>query len=247
MGLTIHYQLRGPAEATAVEARALVTRLRARAVAFQRAGRVAAVGAVGSDGEDLAWLGEWLLVREDAHTTRGVEVPAATGFVFPVTLGEDSEPLRLGLCRYPAQVIDRSTGRSRAVRQRGWRLGGCCKTQYASLHGWEHFLRCHTAAVDLLAALRGPGLRVTIHDEGDYWPTRDATRLRCKVDQLNGIVAAVAGTMKDAADADGGAPVQSPIFAHPQFERIEAEGAAANPEHLAAAARALRALRRDQR
>jgi len=246
MGLTIHYQLRGPAAATAAEVRALVTRLRARAVAFQRAGRVAAVGAVRSDGADLAWLNEWLLVREDAHTTRGVEVPVATGFVFSVTLGEGSEPLRLGLCRYPTRVIDRSTGRGRAVRRRGWRLSGFCKTQYASLHGWEHFLRCHTAAVDLLAGLRECGLRVKISDEGEYWPTRDAARLRRQVDQLNGIVAALAGTMKDAADADGGAPVRSPIFAHPQFERIEAEGVAANPASIAAAARALRALRRDQ-
>jgi len=37
--------------------------------------------------------------------------------------------------------------------------------------------------------------------------------------------------------------VQSPIFAHPQFERIEAEGAAANAAHLGAAKDLLRTMK----
>jgi hypothetical protein len=42
----------------------------------------------------------------------------------------------------------------------GWRLSGCSKTQYASLHGWEHFQRCHCAVVNLLADAGIPVLRV---------------------------------------------------------------------------------------
>jgi hypothetical protein len=53
--------------------------------------------------------------------------------------------------------------------------------------------------------------------------------------------------MKDASDTDGGAPVQSPIFAHPQFERIEAEGAAVNAARLRKAARVVRSTLRSKK
>ena len=42
--------------------------------------------------------------------------------------------------------------------------------------------------------------------------------------------------MKDAFGDDGG--VESPIFAHPQFERLEAAGVTAHPEVPEAIARA---------
>lgn len=226
MGLTLNYKILAPVTTTADRNRDLVAAMHAVACALQRAGRVKAVGRIGSSPKHLAWLSEWqsVPVPGEPHTSRGIEVPAVAGYVFCVTLGEDSEPLRLGLCRYPTQVTDPQTGRKRAVRRRGWRLAGFCKTQYASLHGWEHFRRCHTAAVDLLASLPKLGVKVEINDEGGYWPGRDEAGLRRMLDRMNGIVAAFAGAMKDAADESGGAPVQSPILAHPQFERLEAEG-----------------------
>ena len=243
MGLTIHYKLKGPVRATEAKIGELVGAMRTRALAMKRAGRVASVGAIRSGEKDFLWLSEWLMIREDEHTSRGVEVPVVKGHVFTVTLGEGSEPLRLGLCQYPVRVRDRGTGRMRVVRRTGWRLSAFCKTQYASLQGWENFLRCHTAAVDLLAGLSELGLKVEITDEGDYWPGRDEAGLRRKIDQYNGIVAAFAGALKDASDDDGGAPVQSPIFAHPQFERIEAAGHAANAPQLEAAKDVLRKLK----
>lgn len=228
MGLTVNYKLRAPRDFTEAEIPGLVTAMHRLARRFQQAGRVEAVSGIGAAPEDLLWLSEYLMVRMpgDPDTCRGVEVPVAAGRVFTVTLGADCEPLRLGLCHYPERVTDPHTGRWRSVRRRGWRLSGCCKTQYASLHGWEHFRRCHTAAVGLLAGLRVLGLRVEVNDEGGYWPGRDEVELCRKVEQMNGIVAAFAGALKDATDGDGGAPVQSPIFAHPQFERIEAAGVA---------------------
>ena len=70
-----------------------------------------------------------------------------------------------------------------------------------------------------------PDLRVKISDEGEYWPRRSLARLRENLEQMNGVVAAAAGALKDAyGTGDGG--VQSPIFAHQNFERLEATGAA---------------------
>jgi hypothetical protein len=59
--------------------------------------------------------------------------------------------------------------------------------------------------------LRNFSVRDEAFREGGYWPRRSERTLRTEVDQL-----------KDASeDGDG---VQVAIFAHPQFERLEAEG-----------------------
>jgi len=240
MGLTLNYKLRGPVEMTGERARASVAKMRAVALDLKRAGRIEGVGAISSAPGQFAGWSEWLMVPvpDEPHTTRGIEVPALAGFVFPVTLGKDCEPLRLGLCCYPKQVKDPSTGRTRAVRHKGWRLAGFCKTQFASLHGWEHFRRSHVTAVELLAGLSDLGIKVEINDEGGYWPGRDEAELRRCVDQMNGLVAAFAGAMKDAGDEQDGGPVHSPIFAHPEFERIEAEGMAREGKHVEQAVKA---------
>jgi hypothetical protein len=51
------------------------------------------------------------------------------------------------------------------------------------------------------------------------------TNLRRNVEQMNGLVAAFAGALKDGNDGEG-AGIESPIFAHKNFERLEAEGEA---------------------
>ena len=38
-------------------------------------------------------------------------------------------------------------------------------------------------------------------------------------------MASAAGALKDLSEAQGGPAVESPIFAHPQFEHLEAQGA----------------------
>jgi len=42
----------------------------------------------------------------------------------------------------------------------------------------------------------------------------------------NAAVAAAAGGLKDGGETADGVPVQAPILAHSQFERLEAEGQA---------------------
>lgn len=234
MGLTLHYTLAAPAALAADDVPALVRAMRAVAVRFRTAGRVAAVTAISQASEDLDWCTAWLPVRA-AGGVRGLPVPPRAGFLFLVDPGRGAEPLRLGLCAYPESVDDPVTGRPRRVRLPGWRLHAFCKTHYAALHGWEHFRRTHTAAVDLLLALRPLGLRVKLVDEGGYWPGCYVTALRAHLDRLSGIIAGLAGALKDAADDAGAGPVRAPIFAHPEFERLEAGGVSVHAAELARA------------
>lgn len=226
MGLTIHFQFTAPPATDATGAGQLLRQLRRQAQGFKARGRADAIHPLSEARETLRWAEEWLCFPVPHHPNRveQVCVPPLEGVMFPVQVGAGCEPLWLGLCRYPLTV--RIAGRLRKTKLCGWRLRGFCKTQYASLHGWEHFRRCHTAVVDLLAGARRLGLTVEINDEGDYWPSRDWERLRRNVEQMNGAVAATTGVLKDWSEEQGGAPVQSPILAHPQFEHLEAEGVA---------------------
>lgn len=126
----------------------------------------------------------------------------------------------LGLCRYPDEFADPGNDGS---EPNGWRLSTSCKTHYASLQGWEHFRRCHTGVIDLAALGPSQGIDVRIEDEGGYWPQRNETTLRAMLDRLNMLTAGLAGALKDAADDAPNRAVQSPIFSHPQFERLEAD------------------------
>lgn len=227
MGLTVHFTLLAPPDTDAARARELVAAMRRRAQGFKSRRRVDDVRPIGEDRKSLRWADQYKTVPHPwrAGCEAGIEIPAEAGFIFPVTVGADCEPLRLGLCRYPKTVL--LSDRRYRTDLRGWRLEGFSKTQYASLHGWEHFRRCHTAVVDLVAGLRGLGLTVEIEDEGEFWPGRRLDLLRRNLDEMNGVVAAAAGALKDLDESrNAKSAIESPIFAHPQFERLEAEGAA---------------------
>lgn len=235
MGLTLHYDARLP-RATPAAARTLVLALHRRAQALARAGQFERVLGVSSDAEDLdRFAAQWLLQADpaDPHTTTGLAVVPLAGWIFPVAPGDGCELLWLGLCRYPA-TVRHGAGEIATRLDRGWRMRAACKTQYAGRHGWEHFRRCHTTAIALLRDFAALGATVRITDEGGWWPRRSDATLRRTLADYDGLVAALGGALKDAAD-DGGPAVESPIFAHPQFERLEAEGAARHGEKIAAA------------
>jgi hypothetical protein len=227
MGLTIHFRLSAPASLDSAGTRELVDAARAIACRMQRRGAVEKVAPLRWDAGARRMAVEWLTVPVPGqrNTFTGLEVEPTEGNLFCVEIGQDCEPLRLGLCRYPATV--RNQGQLRRTRLgRDWQLKGFSKTQYASLHGWEHFLRCHRAVVDLLLGCQRVGMGVTISDEGGYWPGRRTAALRQILEEMNGVVAAAAGALKDLDDGSIGPRVKSPIFAHARFERLEAEGVA---------------------
>lgn len=225
MGLTVHYRLKlqsADVDMEDTQARRLVEAARNLAKKFKRQGRVNAVGPLLHDLAARNLAEDYFRYQHPNYGEQSAEVRPREAWMFVVDVGDGCEPLRLGLGRYPRTVWHLG-GDRRTKMDTGWRYSGFSKTQYASLHGWEHFLRCHSAVIDLLAALRPLGFRVRIRDEGEYWPRRSVTALRREVGHMNAIVAGVAGALKDVAGGDG-AGIQSPIFAHKDFERLEAEG-----------------------
>ena len=241
MGVTIHFKLRAPPGTDKTRAKEIMTQLRECGLRYGCAGRVDAVPPLAVDDGARRWGRTWHYapVPDRPKARYEAEVMPEEGFVLFVRPGIDCETLALGLCRYP-EGVDMDDGQNHRTGLGGWRWEGFCKTQYASLHGWEHFRRCHLAVLGLLEAARRLGCRVTVSDEGEYWPRRNEAALRQNVEQMNCAIAAAAGAMKDLDKATGAAGVQSPIFAHPQFEHLEAEGAARG--HAAALRKALTSL-----
>jgi hypothetical protein len=191
-------------------------------------GRIDRVYEVSNETADLdqfatGWIS--MPVPGDPDTCTGVAVAPVEGWIFLVQLGKGCEPLVLGLCRYPA-TVKAPGGKTwlSSGKDEGWHFLASCKTQYASLHGWESFRRCHVAAVDLALAGQSLGIEARIEDEGGYWPGRNEVALRASVERMNRLVAGLAGALKDAEDDSGkGLLVESPILEHPAFERLEAE------------------------
>lgn len=236
MGLTIHYKLHLPAPVTTAAAAALVRTAHRRAAALVRRRGLAGIGSVRPADPANPWCCAIVSERRGANTFF-YEVPPECGWMFAVHPGRGCEAARLGLFRYPATI--RAGGRKWRTGCAGWGYSCFAKTQYASLHGEAHFLQCHRAVIDLLLIWKRLGATVTINDEGDYWPGRDEAKLLAEVRQMNQLVAAFSGALKDAAD-DGGPPVESPIFQHGQFELLEAQGLDRHAAHIGRAVAAVK-------
>jgi hypothetical protein len=87
------------------------------------------------------------------------------------------------------------------------------------------------------------GVQVCIEDEGGWWPGRSDDALRQALDENNRAVAALAGAMKDEL-SDDSPGITAPILQHPEFERLEAEGAASKGASLDAAVNEIAKRRR---
>ena len=238
MGLTIYYDVRAPAsdaESTIVER---IGVLRARAMRLPLIGVSSLVQFT-----ELDLTGPWPMQglafprledavnvaarfgREDIYRRQTgitdddrwrVDVPAtfpvfAVGFA--VVPGPGSEPAAFGLATM------------RPPGATGWSWHSFCKTQYASNHGEENFLRCHQSVVAVLDAARELGFEVEVHDEGGFWESRDTGELLKRVGEMNRLVARIAGAFVDQARDAGidSRQVQGEIFEHPDFERLETD------------------------
>ena len=219
MGLTIYYKLSVTKKLTV----GVVRELAERTALFAKKIGCAAVSDV------LRTNGNAKLATLFVQTGRPEDccfglIPSTHGLVVEVWPGEGCESATFGLCQYPRRIPFRMAMIPTGFED-GWLLQSSCKTQYAAEHGWEHFLLCHKRIISLLDFWRKLGVAVEVSDEGGYWETRSEHQLRTVLQQYDGLVAAFAGAMKDAAHDSGQAhTVESPIFARKDFERLEAEG-----------------------
>ena len=239
MGLTVHYDFHAPATDTESKVHERLAALRVLALALPVEGVSELVQFT-----EAELTGPWPMrglafprlvdvfdvaarsVREDLYRRRtGVadgdysrlDVPgsfAVRAIGFGVALGPGSEPAAFGLATMhpPGSAA--------------WSWHSFCKTQYASVHGDENFLRCHGSLVALLDAARNLGFEVAVHDETGYWESRDASDVLVRVAEMNRLVARFAGVFVDHARAAGAdtRQIEGEIFAHPDFERLETDG-----------------------
>lgn len=158
---------------------------------------------------------EWRGLDEDDDANQSVVAPPELPTVaigFTVAPGQRSEPAPF--------TVTRLCGPEVSTR---WFAHACCKTQYASVLGDDHLLRCHGSLVTLLDAARELGIDIEVRDETGYWESRDPQTLFDAVAEMNRVVARFAGNFTDAmrrAGADS-RQVRGAIFDHPDFERLE--------------------------
>lgn len=213
MGLALSYELRLPASVDAAAVERMLVELRDVAL---RQGLAEVSPIVRLDGitkprdkwETLAMFNVDFL--SDCYPDGEPAKPAdmATAIAFFVNPGEGSEHAGFGLVSHanPDET------------EREWFWWATCKTQYASNHGDDNFLRCHRGLIAILDHAVKLGIDVTVWDEGEYWETRDESLLLKRVGGMNHLLAAFGGAL---ADSLGEGAVQGPIFEHPRFEHLE--------------------------
>ncbi len=214
MGLTIHYQWSTRRKLDLAGVKQLVSSLHDRAVAL----KFADPGQLIQVGPDYPLAYHWPPGAKKFSDL----LPPLEGWVFHATPGDGSESARIGLCRYAGVP--------------GWRWASFCKTQYASRHGWEHFFECHRGLTQLLWMAEKLGLRVKVDDEGGYWKCGSGATLRRNLAEYDQGIAAFGGALKDAA-GEAARDITGPIFAHPDYERLEALGNQAQGEKISRAVR----------
>jgi hypothetical protein len=237
MGLTLHYTLQLRNTVSRARAFEMVHAAHRRAAQMVKRRQLLGVTPIVPAAEE-PWTMHHKSIGAWPHGD-WVELAPLAGWAFTVDIGRGCESAMFGLCRYPPKART-PKGLVSTGCGSGWMLKSFSKTQYASLHGREHFLKCHRAVIDLALIWQRIGCEVIIDDEGDYWPTQNRAALFRHCEFLNAAIAGAAGALKDLADESGGPPVQSPIFAHPQFERIEAEGAENVGGHVVQVIKSLR-------
>lgn len=213
MGLTFNYELRLPSSFTGDHVSVVLQRLKSRAKRLQFVAISETYEGVDDAPADI-WRHAFNVfagvnasqVDPDERKFSG-DLSTARGFL--AHPGKGSEPASFGFLL--REFHDDSSHE--------WFWQGMCKTQYASILGEKHFIDCHLRLVDMMEYAIQLGIDVTVWDEGHYWETRDHNRLLTEVDKMNRLVARVAGRFHDAIG--GVAPVHSPIFEHPEFERLE--------------------------
>jgi hypothetical protein len=237
MGLHLCYELRLPGDTPEAHVAEVLERLRERACALM-IDRVSPMFRLSLDElrqhrapswTSLDWyfhlVASGILQERDDASAYAMHTPdRAAAIGFAVHPGRGCEAAGFGFIR--PLLTDPPQESERAEEWNAWFWHACCKTQYASVVSDDHLVHCHLALVELLEECARLGIEVTVHDETGYWETRSTEHLIREVEKMNRIVARFAGAMHDAMPA--GHRVEGSIFEHPDFERLETRGRAAD-------------------
>jgi hypothetical protein len=228
MGLTIHWDWRGPKSRD--EVRAVVEQLRQRALdlPFESVGDIAhfegdnARSDQGSPDDDFHWLkiqARHILLSKNRTLHWDCFPSEIVGFEILVAPG--SEPMEAFLATYPTTI--QVEGKRLRTERRDWCGRGSCKTQYASdpqFGGAANFLRAHLSVCRMLDHAKELGLVVEVSDEGEFFEKRDVQVLVKEVGQWNAQIAAFVGAIGDLGVKNLNAPIRS----FPNYEHLEAKG-----------------------
>ncbi len=210
MGLTLHYELRAPASWPAAKIDAILATLRQASLtkSFEEVSDL--VVAEPADDTESPWSSTLrffadIVAMPFEDDAPALEADPSTARGFFVNAGEHCETASFAFLE-----------RRNAHGERAEWFWSChCKTQYASVVSDEHFIACHTQLVALLDLARTLGVELVVHDEGDYWETRDTARLVSEAHAMNRLIARFAGALSNEHH------VEAPIFEHRRFERLE--------------------------
>jgi len=219
MGLTLHFELRLPGDASREDVLSRLTRLR-EVAAVQHFDEVSPiVEARDPDSESSEALASargciQYVANFIAGPMANHEQPRYIGDVdsaigFRIDPGDGAETAHVGLLHRRTEMGDHEE----------WYWWCSCKTQYASLVSDEHFVRVHTGLVAVLDAAVELGFAVDVGDEGEYWESRSEEGLLASLAKMNRLMAKFGGVLSDALGEEH--KLEAPIFSHRRFERLE--------------------------
>lgn len=107
-------------------------------------------------------------------------------FMWP---GVGCEPMNIGLRRFD------DSG--------NWDWHSFCKTQYA-----EEFVKSHLLVIRILDECKRLGILKEVHDEGDYWETRDLNKLADNINEYTGLIQSLFGKLTQTFGKEN---IKSPI------------------------------------
>jgi hypothetical protein len=154
--------------------------------------------------------------EDDQYTS----VPPTELHSFRVHPGPGSESAVFFLAKYPERVS--VNGQVRKVPgAKVWSSSSWCKTQYASNHGIENFVRCHLSVIAILDRARELGFKVVVRDDGHFQTTRSVPRLIEAVTGWNELIAGF-GALLDQSIR--GTTRVSGLTGRQDLEHLEARG-----------------------
>ena len=254
MGLTIHWELRGPANATPAGIKAICKKLRSAAMdlPFDKVGPIREL--IGeshcnpeyhrkpdrtNEEEELMSMaiggscGYSIKKKShgDSHVTYHYPIQPLHIIGFEIWVARGCEPMDIVFGRYPESISrydEYQRHRTWKTRLQGWHGRSFSKTQYASdpsVGGIPNFLLAHGGIVAMLDKAKELGVLKWVSDEGHFWEKRNVPALVKQIGEWNAFVAGFAGAMKDAIGrAVPGAELVSPIMERPDFEDLEMKG-----------------------